>query len=65
MTYVILWRPGGYVTKRQPNHKPYAEKATDLDTKTWKTREAAQRFLSLKDDIWASRCTIEELHGAG
>ncbi len=59
MVFVIRWKPGGYVTRRSPDHKPYAATAYDPDTKVWKTYKAAKRFLSLKDELWASHCVIE------
>jgi hypothetical protein len=63
--FVINWeyQPGvkAYVTKRQPNCKPYASTKTAPDVKTWKTRKAAERFLTLKDREWASKCRIERL----
>lgn len=60
MAFVIRWATYGYVTKRQPNRKPYAQTASDSDVKTWQSRKAAERFLSLKDPTWASNCVIEE-----
>lgn len=62
MIYVINWHCGlgnAYITKRQPNRKPYASSPYDPDVKTWKTRAGAERFLRLKDPGWASMCEIE------
>lgn len=59
MAFVIRWREFGYVTKRSPNRKPYASKASDPGVKVWKTERAAQRFLSLKDPSWAASCVVE------
>lgn len=59
MSFVIRWREYGYVTKRSPNRKPYASKASDPDVKVWKTEGAARRFLSLKGPLWAAGCVIE------
>jgi Tfp pilus assembly protein PilP len=61
MKFIIRWATCGYVTKRSPNRKPYASSKTDPDVKTWLTRRAAERFLSLKDSDWANSCVIEEV----
>lgn len=64
MSFVIRWDvPYGpaYVTNRSPNRKPYAQTPTDPDTKVWKTRGAAERFLQVKDPGFASQCVIEEI----
>lgn len=62
--FVINWqyRPGilAYVTKNNSNRKPYTSNPQDPDTKIWKTRKAAERYLSLKDRLWAADCVIEE-----
>jgi hypothetical protein len=60
--YVIRWSRYGYVTKRSPRYRPYASNSKDLDVKTWRTYMAAERFLSLKDPVWASQCVIEEVN---
>lgn len=56
------WRSGVkcYVTKNFSGSKPYTNDPFDEDCKTWKTRKNAERFLSLKDEGWASKCVIEE-----
>lgn len=63
MSFVIFWNCGrkAYITNRSPNRKPYASTANDPDTKVWKTRAAALKFLSRKDPLYASNCTIEEI----
>lgn len=58
---VIRWSVHGYVTKRQPDYKPYASSHTDPDVKIWKSLKNAQRWLSSKDPKWASECVIESL----
>ena len=58
--YVIKWNWGGgssYVYKRS-NREPYTK--DPYKAKRWKTRKNAERFLGLKDRMWASMCTIEE-----
>jgi hypothetical protein len=59
--FVIKWATYGYVTKKQTKHKPYTQTKADLDIRTWKTKEAAQRWLATKDSQWASSCVIEPL----
>lgn len=61
MSFVVRWGTYGYVTKTSPNRKPYARTVTDPDTRTWQTRQAAERFLALKDPRWAAACVIEEV----
>ena len=65
MRFCIKWCPapgqGGYCTKRSPDRKPYAAKAQDPDVRQWASRQAAQRFLALKDSGFASCCVIEEV----
>ena len=58
--YVIKWSKWGYVANLRSNRKPFTQDPSDPDTKTWKTYKAAERFLSLKDPLWASTCVIEE-----
>lgn len=58
--FVIRWAAYGYVTKRSPDRKPYAQHKNDPDVKSWVTRAGAERFLSLKDPTWAASCVIEE-----
>lgn len=58
MAYVIRWGQYGYVTRGQPNRKPYAQSPVDPETKTWKSMVTAERFLSLKDPLWAASCEI-------
>lgn len=55
------WREGvvAYVVKGQPNRKPYT--SNPADAQRWKTKAAAERFLSRKDPTWASMCRIVEL----
>jgi len=61
MVYVINWKWDGnttaYVTKGQPNRKPYTTNPTQAQH--WKTEAAAQRFLQAKDKGWAAKCVIE------
>lgn len=59
--FVVRWSTHGYVTKGQPNRKPYARDAHDADVQRWASRRAAERFLSLKDPSWAASCVIEEV----
>lgn len=59
--FVIRWDRHGYVTKRSTNRKPYTQDPLDPDTKTWATYEAAQRFLSKKDERFAASCVIVSL----
>ncbi len=61
----IRWTPAGvdvgsYVTRRQPNHKPYAQNPADPNVQTWQTRRAAEKFLSLKNPTWAAHCQVVE-----
>lgn len=58
MAYVIKWGPHGYVTRGQPNRKPYAQNILDPDVQIWATRFGAERFLSRKDPSWAAACEI-------
>ena len=58
--FIIRWHTYGYVTKRSPNRKPYAQDNNDQDVRTWKTRKGAERFLSSRDRRWAADCVIEE-----
>lgn len=58
--FIINWNIGhgkAYVTKGQPNRKPYT--SDPREAKTWKTRKNAERFLSLKDP----GCEIEKYNG--
>lgn len=58
MAYVIKWSTHGYVTRRQPNRKPYAQDLFDPDVRIFPTRFGAERFLSTKDPSWAASCEI-------
>ena len=62
--FVIRWHTYGYVTKGQPNRKPYAHDARDADVQHWASRQAAERFLSRKDPSWAASCVIEEIEAS-
>jgi len=55
------WQPGAvcYVVKGSPNRKPYTSKVEEAQQ--WKTRAAAERFLSRKSPGWASQCQIVEV----
>jgi hypothetical protein len=59
--FVIRWATYGYVTRGQPNRKPYAQDRTDPDVQTWASHQGAERFLSRKDPQWAAACVIEAL----
>lgn len=63
MTFVIRWATYGYVTRGQPNRRPYAPAKTDPEVQTWKSRAGAERFLSRKDPSWGAACVIEERSG--
>lgn len=62
--FFIRWTPapgqGGYVTKRSPDRRPYVQHPADPDAKSWASRKNAERYLSLKDALWASHCAIVE-----
>jgi len=57
--YVIKWGRWGYVTKGQPNYKPYTTNIAEAQQ--WHTHAAAARFLSRKDQSWAADCVILEV----
>jgi len=63
--FVINWehRKGVkcYVTKGQPNHKPYTTNPLDPDCKVWKTRNNAQHWISGRTLSYAEKCVIEEI----
>jgi hypothetical protein len=59
--FVIRWIPGGYVTKRSSNRKPYASISTDPDVKIWTSKNRAQRWLDGRDETYATQCVIEEI----
>ena len=63
--YVVNWNiypPGKlYVTSRSPNYKPYVSNAFDKDCRRWKTRKAAEKFVSSKTKGWADNCVVEEI----
>ena len=66
MIYVINWwryQEGVkcYLTKRSPNYRPYVQNPKDKDCRSWKTREAAERFLKSRDPGFAAQCIIEEV----
>jgi len=50
-----------YLVKGSPNRKPYTSNPLDKDCHRWKTKEAAERFLKLKDKTWAGQCVIEKI----
>ena len=54
--YVIQWC-GHYISKKGMLSKyPYTSKLEEA--KRWTTFNRAKRYLNLKDDGWASGCTI-------
>lgn len=58
-----IYKPGAkcYLTKNSPDKKPYTSDIHDKDCKVWKTKAAAERFLSTKSPGWANSCVIEEV----
>lgn len=62
MKYCVCWIPtlgqGGYVTSRHPNRKPFATVMSDPDVKVWQSKSAAERWLTRKDQLWASNCLV-------
>jgi hypothetical protein len=64
MSFAIRWnwnpgQKGPFVRDIRSNRQPYTENAAEA--KRWKTRAAAERWLSLKDPGFASDCSIEEV----
>jgi hypothetical protein len=57
--FVIRWGAYGYVAKTNANRKPYVRLPSEA--KHWKTRKNAEKFLTLKDSVWARMCTVEEI----
>jgi hypothetical protein len=47
------------VAKTNANRKPYVRLPSEA--KHWKTRKNAERYLSLKDSLWARMCVVEEI----
>ncbi|MBE0574151.1 hypothetical protein IH575_04585 [Candidatus Dojkabacteria bacterium] len=63
--YVVNWNiypPSKiYVTKRSPDYKPYTPNPFDKDCRRWKTRKAAEKYLSRISQGFAADCVIEEI----
>jgi len=58
--FFIRWNPGGYVTQNNSDRRPYVDHPADPAIKSWVSRANAERYLSLKDKLWASNCVIVE-----